>query len=223
MADTTPRREPFHPVAAALSVLIPGLGQAATRRTRSAISIFLIGAALLGAAWWIGRTAGTGAGFLFFLLVLLPWWAVQSYDAFLPRPPDVARGGWLQTVRIAWSRAHDIRYLGGLFLLTAVTDLYIILANPDYALTVFCSKPAGIWGMAAKAQSPTLHVLIGYGFLRLRPWSLLLYLVYAGFGLLNAMANYACFGYGRVRTVFLITLLAFTAYVIWRRKCFQPA
>jgi hypothetical protein len=47
-----------------------------------------------------------------------------------------------------------------------------------------------------------------------------LYLVYAAFGVINALANFACFGYGRIRTVFLISLLAFTAYVIWRRRCF---
>ena len=202
---------------------MPGLGQAIKRDIRSAVSIFLTATALLALAWWIGRSSGAGAGVLFIMLVILPWWAVQSYDAFLPRPADSARSGLLRTVTIVWSRAHDIRYLGGLFLLTAVTDLYIIVANPDYALTVFCSKPAGIWGMMAKVQSPTLHVLIGYGFLRLRTWSLLLYMAYAGFGLLNATANYACFGYGRVRTVFLLTLIAFTAYVIWRRKCFKPA
>ncbi|MER3425211.1 MAG: hypothetical protein C4293_20290, partial [Nitrospiraceae bacterium] len=72
-------------------------------------------------------------------------------------------------------------------------------------------------------QSPTLHVLIGYGFLRLRRWSLLLYMAYAAFGLLNATANFACFGYGRVRTVFLLTLIAFTAYVLWRQRCFRTA
>jgi len=130
--------------------------------------------------------------------------------------------GWRQRVRTAWARGDDIRYLGALFLLTAVTDLYIILARPDYALTVFCAKPSGVWGILAKAQSPTLHTVIGYGFLRLRRWSLLLYLAYAAFGLMNALTNYACFGYGRIRTVFLLSLLLFTLYVVWRRRCFAP-
>ena len=82
---------------------------------------------------------------------------------------------------------------------------------------------AGLWGLLAKAQSPTLHLLIGYGFLRLRRWGLLLYLTYAAFGVMNASANYACFGYGRIRTVFLISLVAFTLYIVWRRGCFPPS
>lgn len=120
----------------------------------------------------------------------------------------------------AWPR-HSIP--GGAFLLTAVTDLYIILARPDYALTIFCLKPLGLWGMLAKAQSPTLHLLIGYGFLSLRRWGLMLYLAYAAFGMTNASANYACFGYGRIRTVFLLSLIAFTLYIVWRRRCFVSA
>lgn len=155
---------------------------------------------------------------MFLMLLVLPWWAIQGYDAWLAAQPPEA--GLRQTLKVIWDRAHDVRYLGALFLLTALTDLYIIVANPGYALTVFCTRPAGLLGALAKAQSPTLHILIGYGFLRLRRWSLLLYMAYAGFGLLNGSVNYACFGYGRVRTVFLVTLIAFTAYVFWRRRCF---
>lgn len=153
------------------------------------------------------------------MLVGLPWWAFQSYDAWLA-PTPINSWDFTETWRHVWAQAHDIRYLGLLFLLTAATDFYIIVANPSYALTLFCAKPTGLWGVLAKAQSPTLHILIGYGFLRLRRWGLLLYAVYATFGLLNASANFACFGYGRVRTVFLVTLAAFTAYVFWRSPCF---
>ncbi|HJU05196.1 MAG TPA: hypothetical protein VJ692_08570 [Nitrospiraceae bacterium] len=169
-------------------------------------------------AWGLGRLAGTGAAIFFLLLVGLPWWAIQAYDAYLP---VADRAGLRNTMRAAWQRAHDIRFLGALFLLTAATDLYIIIANPDYSLTIFCVKPTGWPGILAKAQSPTLHLLIGYGFLRLRRWALVLYLAYAAFGLVNATANFACLGYGRVRTVFLITLIAFTAYVFRRRGCFR--
>jgi hypothetical protein len=131
--------------------------------------------------------------------------------------------GWSETLRTTWARGYDIRCLGVLFLLSAATDCYIILARPDYALTVFCAKPSGVWGILAKAQSPTLHLLIGCGFLRLRRWSLVVYLVYATFGLTNALANHACFGYGRIRTVFGLSLVAVTLYIVWRRKCFAPA
>lgn len=206
---------------AILSAVVPGLGQAVKRQTRPAIGIFTTSVLLLGCAWWIGRADGIGAAIFFLMLLVLPWWAVQTYDAWLPATP--ASTGVETTWKIVWARAHDIRYLGALFFLTAFTDFYIIVANPDYALTIFCTKPAGLWGALAKAQSPIFHTLIGYGFIRLRRWSLLLYLAYAAFGLVNATANYACFGYGRVRTVFLLTLIAFTAYVLWRRSCFHSA
>jgi hypothetical protein len=206
------------PVAAVLSSVVPGSGQALRGRIPQAAVAFLISAALLGCTWLIGRAHGGGAAVLFLMLLVLPWWAIQSYDAWLTgRSPEAGLG---QTLKVIWVHAHDVRYLGALFLLTALTDLYIIVANPGYSLTVFCTKPAGLLGALAKAQSPTLHILIGYGFLRLRHWSLLLYLAYAAFGLLNGTANYACFGYGRVRTVFLVTLIAFTAYIFWRRRCF---
>ncbi|OLB03921.1 MAG: hypothetical protein E6K58_03245 [Nitrospirae bacterium] len=205
-------------MAAVFSSVVPGSGQALRGRIPQAAIAFLISAALLGCTWLIERAHGGGAAVLFLMLLVLPWWAIQSYDAWLTAQSSEAGLG--QTLKVIWVRAHDVRYLGALFLLTALTDLYIIVANPGYSLTVFCTKPAGLLGALAKAQSPTLHTLIGYGFLRLRRWSLLLYLAYAAFGLLNGTANYACFGYGRVRTVFLVTLIAFTAYVFWRRRCF---
>jgi hypothetical protein len=213
--------EPAHLGPAALSALIPGLGQAVRGQAGQAARLFAVGLGLLAVSWWIGSFWQVGWSIFFLMLIVLPWWVLQSYDASLP-PPHTS-GRLAETLRIVWTHGHDIRYLGGLFFLTAFTDLYIILANPDYALTLFCSKPGGIWGVLAKAQSPTFHTLIGLGFMRLRLWSLLLYMVYAAFGLINASVNYACMGFGRVRTVFLITLLLFTAYVWWRRHCFRAA
>ncbi len=212
-----------HPVAAGLSAVVPGLGQAVKGLPRRAAGTFASALALFGFTWIIGRAAGGGAAVFFVMLLVLPWWAIQSYDAFLPGAGRDRPFDFRETLRIIWARAHDIRYLGALFFLTAFTDFYIIVTNPSYALTVFCAKPAGVWGILAKAQSPTLHTLIGYGFMRLRRWSLLVYLVYAAFGFSNAAANYACFGYGRVRTAFLLTLIGFTAYIWWRRHCFEPA
>ena len=202
---------------AILSSLIPGLGQWVRGYPLHAARIMVTGALLGIVTWALSRLGGTGAVFFFALMIIVPWWCLQAYEASLPNPP-----GQLEALKTAWRRAHDIRYLGGLFLFTAFTDLYIILANPEYNLTLFCTKPEGVPGLLAKAQSPTLHVAIGYGFLKLRPWALLVYMAYAGFGLCNAMANFACFGYGRIRTVFFLSLVAFTAYVFWRRSCFQP-
>ncbi|WP_447977011.1 hypothetical protein [Candidatus Nitrospira bockiana] len=206
---------------ALLSAAIPGLGQLLKRQGRHAALIFAITVVLVALAWALGRMGGPGADVFFLMIIVLPWWMIQAYDAYLTGASGSP--SLRSTLRTISKRAHDIRFLGALFLLTAATDFYIIVANPEYALTVFCSKPTGLLGVLVKAQSPTLHVLIGYGFLGLRRWSLFLYLAYAAFGLLNATANFACFGYGRVRLVFLLTLIGFTAYVLLRRRCFGPA
>ncbi len=203
---------------AVLSSLVPGLGQWVRGYPRHAAKILAMGGLLGIMTWTLSRLGGTASGFFFALLIIVPWWCLQAYEASLPSPP-----GQVEALKTAWRHAHDIRYLGGLFLFTAFTDLYIIVANPEYSLTLFCSKPEGVPGLLAKAQSPVLHVAIGYGFLKLRPWALLIYMAYAGFGLCNAVANFACFGYGRIRTAFFLSLVAFTVYVFWRRACFQPA
>jgi len=200
-------------------LIFPALGHAIRRQTRQAAIAFALQAALIGGCWATARIAGITTAIFLAILVALPVWCLQTYAAW-----HLSAGhpvGLLPALRIVWTRGHDIRYLGALFFLTAFLDLYIIVANPEYALAVFCAKPGGVFGILAKAQSPILHTLIGYGFMRLRRWSILLYMVYAGFGLLNALANYACFGYGRVRTAFLLTLVGFTVYVIWRRHCFK--
>jgi len=204
-----------------LSALVPGLGHLSRGQAWQGLLILTVTGLLVGFAWAIDRTIGHAASIFFLMLVVLPWWCLQAYDALLP--PSVSPFGLRQTWRMVWERGHDLRYLGALFLLTALTDFYIIVANPEYALTIFCLKPSGTLGALAKAQSPTLHTLIGYGFLRLRRWALLLYLAYAAFGLLNATVNYACFGYGRVRVIFLASLLAFTVYILWRHEHFRPA
>jgi len=203
------------PLGATLSAVLPGLGHLI--RGYPAHMAWVVGTGgLLGAiTWGLGSIGGAGAGWFFAMLIILPWWCLQAYQAYLPTPP-----GQLATLKIAWKCAHDIRYLGGLFLVTAFTDFYIIVANPEYHLTVFCAKPTGILGIFVKAQSPVLHIAIGYGFLTLQRWALFVYLAFASFGLLNATTNFVCFGFGRIRTVFFISLLAFTAYVIWRRDCF---
>ena len=206
-------------LAAFLSTVFPGWGQAFKHQFKRAAALALVCSALLGALWATWRIAGAGAAIFFFLLVVLPWWIIQAYDALLPSTDGSP--SLRTTIRTVLQRAHDIRFLGGLFLLTAVLDLYIIVVNPEYALMVFCAKPGGVFGLLAKLQSPTLHVLIGVGFLRTRRWALMLYLAYAAFGLLNATANFACFGYGRVRTVFLLSLLGFTLYIWWRRTAFR--
>lgn len=205
--------------AATLSALVPGWGQMIQGRTQSSLIAFATCLALAVLAVSIGHVAGPGAEVFAILLFVVPCWVFQSYDAFLANEPAPAT--LRRTADLVRQRGHDIRYLGALFLMSAIMDLYIIAAQPQYALAVFCTKPEGWLGLLFKAQSPAIHIGIGYGFLRRRRWGLLLYLLYAGFGLINALVNLGCFGYGRVRTVFLISLLAFTAYVVLRRRAFR--
>ena len=124
-------------MAAVFSSVVPGSGQALRGRIPQAAIAFLISAALLGCTWLIERAHGGGAAVLFLMLLVLPWWAIQSYDAWLTAQSSEAGLG--QTLKVIWVRAHDVRYLGALFLLTALMDLYIIVANPGYSLTVFRS------------------------------------------------------------------------------------
>ncbi len=204
---------------AILSALIPGLGQFVQRRWNAGLLSLTITVLLLTASFTLGRVAGHAAEVFFFMLLVLPWWSLQSYDAFLGR--SAAQPDLLRTWQSVWTRAHDLRFLGALFLLSAINDTYIILMNPEYLLPFYCTKPGGWLGLSVKALSPILHTLVGVGFLRLRRWALFIYLLYAAYGVTNALVNLTCFGPGRVRNTLIVTLVVFTLYVLWRRGCFQ--
>ena len=204
--------------AAALSAMLPGLGQWTQGRRRQALTDFAITLLLIALSLGLGRISGRAAEVFFFMLLVLPWWAIQSYDAYLG--PSDSSADLQRTWRTIWAGAHDIRFLGALFLLSAINDSFIILMNPEYLLPFFCTKPGGLLGFLTKALSPVLHTMVGYGFLRLRRWALFVYLLYAAYGMTNAVVNLTCFGPGRVRNTLLITLAGFTAYILWRRRCF---
>lgn len=208
------------PFAAILSAFFPGLGQITKGRWGQGVAILGLLGALIAMGWSIGQHQDRAAEILFLLLTVFPIWIIQSYDAYLPEIPS--HGRFSHTLKLWWTQGHDIRYLGALFLLSALLDIYIIMANPSYALPFFCSKPTGLLGLLAKIQSPFFHVGIGYGFLRLQKWGLVLFLGYAGLGLTNAFVNYGCFGFGRIRTVLVITLILFTLYLWVRRQAFRP-
>jgi hypothetical protein len=155
---------------------------------------------------------------MFFLLLVLPWWALQSYDAYLPTADT---SGLLRSLKIAYERGHDLRYIGAHFFLTAFMDTYIIVANPDYGLKILGTTFGGAWGILWKLQSPVFHLLIGIGFLRVKRWGLLVYLLYAVFGLINATVNLAVLPPPhRIRITFLMLLAVFTAYILFRRRRF---
>jgi len=201
--------------AAVSSLVLPGLGQLIQRRYRQAATAALSTVALIAASLMLGRMSGRAAEVFFFMILALPWWAMQSYDAYLGAAQH--RSGWRRTFRTAWQGGHDIRFLGLLLLISAINDTFIILNNLDYLLPFYCTKPGGIPGFITKGISPALHMAVGYGFVRLRRWAFLVYLVYAAYGFTNGMVNLACFGPGRIRNTLLSAVVISTIYIVYRR------
>jgi hypothetical protein len=201
--------------AALLSLVLPGTGQLLQRRYLQALTACLCALLLVIASAALGRISGRAAEVFFFMILTLPWWALQSYDAYLGPSGDMSP--WRRTFRVAWQRGHDIRFLGLLLLISAINDTFIILNNLDYLLPFYCTKPGGIPGFLTKAISPALHVAVGYGFVRLTRWAFFVYLVYAAYGFSNGMVNLTCFGPGRIRNTLLVAVVLSTIYVVWRR------
>ena len=218
-----PAHAPSHPIpdhhAAVYSALLPGLGQVVRGRHRAGLLYASLTILLILLSMALGRVSGRAAEVFFFMLLALPWWALQSYDAALG--PAASGSDVVRTGRMAWVQGHDIRFLGLLFLISAANDAIIITNNPEYLLPFFCTKLDGAAGFITKALSPFLHTWVGYGFLRLKKWSLLVYLVYAAYGTTNALVNLTCFGPGRIRNTLLIALITFTSYILWRRQMFR--
>src|SRR3990172_9344631 len=101
---------------------------------------------------------------------------------------------------------YGIYAIGVIFVLNVAMDTWLIARNPQYALPLFGTTFTGIPGWLAKIQSPILHGVLGYGFLRRRRWSYWLYMAYAAFGMSSALVNLTLFGYGRIRTIFIVSL-----------------
>lgn len=208
--------------AAALSGLLPGLGQVVKGHYVKAAEVLTLGL-MIGAAWYFGY-AFVGPFTPGLLYVIVPfatvaWWVRQVQDAYA----SPATGSLFPVFPLPSRGSLDIQAIGLLFLLAAYTDLYIIQARPDYGLKIFGTTLPGVWGVISKAQSPTLHVLIGVGLMRVKRWGLLVYLLYAGFGTVNATVNLAVLpAPHRFRIAFMLSLVAFTAYLLWRRDRFAP-
>jgi hypothetical protein len=202
--------------AAICSLLLPGLGQVLQRRYGQAAVAAITTIVLVGVSLVLGRVSGRAAEVFFFMILVLPWWALQSYDAYLGSAADGSE--WRRTFRTAWQHGHDIRFLGVLLLISAVNDTFIILKNFDYLLPFYCTKFSGIPGFLTKAISPVLHLTVGYGFVRLARWAFLVYLIYAAYGFTNGMVNLACFGPGRIRNTLLAAVILSTIYIVWRRN-----
>jgi len=199
---------------------VPGAGQLLKRHYAKAAETLALGL-MLGTAWYFGY-AFDGPFTPFLLYGLVPfaaavWWARQVHDAYSSSSP----GSLFPVLPLPSRGSLDLQAIGFLFLLTALTDLYIIQARPDYGLKILGTALPGAWGILSKAQSPTLHILIGVGFLLVKRWGLFVYLLYAGFGIINAGVNLAVLpGPHRIRIAFMISLAVFTAYILWRRQRF---
>jgi hypothetical protein len=179
--------------------------------------------AMMGAMWYFGYAfEGPFTPFLLYLFVPVVGavcWARQVLDAYSSNSP----GSLFPILPLPSRGSVDLQAIGFLFLLTALTDLYIIQARPDYGLKILGTTLPGLWGVLSKAQSPTLHILIGVGFLLVKRWGLFVYLLYAGFGVINAGVNLALLpGPHRIRIAFMVSLAVFTAYILWRRQRFAP-
>jgi hypothetical protein len=115
---------------------------------------------------------------------------------------------------------RDIQLIGGLFLIVGTVDLVIIALFPDYALKLFGAAVTGPASFLVKLHAPVAHLLIGYGFLWLRPWAWGLALTYTGFGLVSEAMNQLTFGFSQIRSGFMVTTLLFASYLVWRRAVF---
>lgn len=114
----------------------------------------------------------------------------------------------------------DIKILGGLFLVFGTIDLIVIALFPSYAFKLFGMAVTGPSSYLVKLHAPAVHLLIGYGFLWLRPWAWGLSMAYAGFGLVSETMNQLSFGFHPVRSGFMATTMLFLAYLIRRRTLF---
>lgn len=115
---------------------------------------------------------------------------------------------------------RDIQLLGGLFLIVGTVDLVIIALFPTYALKLFGTAVTGPASFLVKLHALAVHLLIGYGFLWLRPWAWGLALTYAGFGLVSEAMNQMTFGFHQIRSAVMLMTLLFACYLTWRHTAF---
>jgi len=114
----------------------------------------------------------------------------------------------------------DVKLFGGLFMIVGTIDLVIVALYPSYALKIFGTIVNGSSSFLVKLHSPAVHLLIGYGFVWLRPWAWGLSLAYAGFGIVSEAMNQLAFGFHPVRSGFMATTALFMVYLFWRRNLF---
>ena len=108
----------------------------------------------------------------------------------------------------------------GLLLIAGTVDLIIISLSPAYAFRLFGSFVTGPASFLVKLHFPVVLLLIGYGFLWLRPWSWGLAPAYAALGLVSEVMNQLTFGFNQIWSSFMVATLVFACDLIWRRAFF---
>jgi hypothetical protein len=78
-----------HTPAALLSIILPGLGQLSQGRIIQALTTCLTTIFLLALNMWLGRITDRAVEVLSFMVLTLPYWALQSYDAYLGGSPGI--------------------------------------------------------------------------------------------------------------------------------------
>src|SRR5437879_12939197 len=118
---------------------------------------------MLGTAWYFGYAfEGPFTSFLlygFVPIVGAACWARQVQDAYSSSSP----GSLFPILPLPSRGSVDLQAIGFLFLLTALTDLYIIQPRPAYGLKILATTLPGFWGSLPKAQSPPLHTPLALG------------------------------------------------------------
>ena len=123
---------------------------------------------------------------------------------------------------IPLKRPLDITIFGVLFLLSAPVELVNILSTGwQYTPKFFGITTHGIVAKLVLAAQPVLHLALGYGFLTLRRWVIYLGVFYIGDVLTSSVSSFILYGYGRVRTLFIVLLVPFLIYLIARRAQFK--
>ena len=172
--------------------------------------------ALVSASLMLGRVSGRAAEVFFFMVLALPWWALQAYDAYL--------GPSCRRLKLAADLPHRLaarpRYP---FSRGLIADQRV--ERHVHHPQEFRLSPALLLHQIFRAcrafsrkRSPLSSIW---------PWDTASYAapagrsssisIYAAYGFTNGMVNLACFGPGRIRNTLLAAIVLSTMYILWRR------
>lgn len=127
-----------------------------------------------------------------------------------------------EAIRVPRSVPYDLVFLGVVMIVSGFFDVYIILANPEYRLTVLGIRLDGPVIRYFIFLFPIFHFIVGYGVIMCRKWAYYLFIVFAIYGIVSPSINFFRFPPPhRVRTILLIGSFLILAYLYWRRKYFK--